>query len=67
MTAEQKLAMIRDMCRHPGSFGWSGRDMARAITRILDEDEPVPYVLSDEDEPIRYALVHDAVYEEIEE
>lgn len=67
MTADQKLQMIRDMCRHPGVFGWTGSDMARAINRILDDSEPIPYSLSDLDRPIPYELAHDAVYEEIEE
>lgn len=62
LTAEQKLAQIGDLCRHPGSFHWTGREMADAILRLL---EPIPYELSDEDKPIPYELAHDAVYEEL--
>jgi hypothetical protein len=66
VTAEEKLAMIRDMCQHPGSYHWSGQEMAAAITRVINGEKPIPYRLSDADEPIPYTLVHDAVYEEIE-
>lgn len=58
----EKLASIRDLCRHPGSFHWNGRQMADAITRIIDSGAEV-----DADAPIPYELAHDAVYEEIED
>lgn len=63
MNAEEKLKMIRDVCRHPGSFHWSGREMADLIAGIVDDADPIPYRLSDADEPIRYELIHDAIYE----
>lgn len=64
MTTDEKLRMIRDICNHPGAFHWSGQEMARTITKVLD-DQPIPYRLSDLDEPIHYELAHDAVAEEI--
>jgi len=54
MSDAEKLSMIRAMCQHPGSFHWTGQDMARAITRIIDQ--PIPYRLSVVDEPIPYTL-----------
>ena len=67
LTADQKLSKINDLCRHPGSFHWSGRQMADAIMRVIaDKNQPIPYDLSDEDRPIPYELAHDAVYEEID-
>lgn len=68
MNADDKLTMIGDICRHPGAFHWSGRQMAKAIERVIREEEPIPYSLSDLDKPINYELVqtvHDAVYEEV--
>lgn len=65
MNADEKLTMIADLCRHPGSFHWTGRQMANAINRVL-EDTPIEYSLSELDMPIPYELVqtvHDAVYE----
>ena len=70
MTADEKLAMIADMCSHPGAFHWSGRQMADAIRKIINEDEPISYTLSDLDHPIPYSIVefvHDAVSEEVED
>lgn len=67
MNAEQKLVMIGDLCRHPGAFHWSGRQMADAIRRILARDEPIGFDLSDLDRPIPYELVHDAVSEEVDD
>lgn len=63
MDAETKLSMIRDMCRHPGTHHWSGRDVADAITKILD-DNPIAYRLADLDHPIPYELVHDYCHQE---
>lgn len=65
LTNEQKLTAIANLCRHPGSFHWSGRQMATAIQNVLDDGEPIPYTLSDVDKPIPYELAHDAVYEEL--
>ncbi len=64
MTDAEKIATISEMCSHPGLFGWSGKDLARSIRRVLDGHEPVPYLLSESDAPIDYELVHDAVYED---
>lgn len=61
MDAETKLAMIRDMCRHPVVCRWSGQDVADAITRLINE-EPIHYELSELDHPVPYELVADAVY-----
>lgn len=67
MNADQKLAKIRDICRHPGAFHWTGQQMAKTILNVMDSDEPIPYSLSDLDHPIPYELSHDAVYEEVQE
>lgn len=67
MNANEKLDMIRDMCSHPGAFHWSGRQMADAIRKVINEDEPIAYALSDLDHPVPYELVHDAVSEEVED
>lgn len=66
MTTEEKLRLIRDMCDHPGSYHWKGRDLARVIRRVIDTDEPIPFTLSDIDQPIQFELVHDAVYEGVD-
>jgi hypothetical protein len=34
----EKLARIRAVIDHPGTFHWAGHDVARAIRRILEED-----------------------------
>ena len=65
LTADQKLAQIGDMCRHPGAFHWTGLQMASAILRLIRDNEPIPYDLSECDKPIPYELAHDAVYEEL--
>lgn len=65
LTDAQKLTMIADICRHPGAFHWNGRQIAWAIQRVLECEEPIPYELSDLDKPIPYELAHDAVYEEL--
>lgn len=62
VTDAQKLQKIRSMCYHPGAFHWTGQQMANAITRVIDEDKPIDYVLSEEDEPVPYYLAHDAVF-----
>lgn len=67
MTDAQKIAMIRDICNHPGSFHWTGLDVANAIKRVIDDEKPIDFTLSQIDMPIPYELVHDAVAEEIEE
>lgn len=67
LTDTEKLTMIRNLCDHPGAFHWSGRDMAKAIRNVLDDNQPIDYRLSDVDEPIRYELIHDAVAEEVED
>lgn len=67
MDAETKLAMIRDICRHPGSWAWTGRQMAEAINRVITGNQPIPYTLSELDHPIPYEVVHDAVYEEMDD
>lgn len=68
LSNDQKLSKIRDICNHPGSFHWSGKQMATAIRNVIDDDaEPIPYTLSDLDHPIPYEIVHDAVYDEIAE
>lgn len=67
MNADTKIAMIHDMCRHPGAHHWKHEDLARAILRIIDNDEPISFSLSDLDHPIPYELVHDAVAEEQED
>ena len=66
MSDADKLNKIADLCRHPGSYHWTGRQMGDLITRIINDDAPIPYSLSDLDHPIPYELAHDAVYEEIE-
>lgn len=63
----EKLTKIGDICRHPGAFHWTGRQMANAISRVIDGEEPIPYLLPDDDMPIPYELAHDAVYEEVED
>lgn len=67
MTADEKLRMIREICKHPGAFHWSGREMANTISRVIDENAPIPFTLSEIDEPIHYELAHDAVAEEFED
>ena len=66
MTDADRIAMIRNICHHPGSFHWSGRQMADAIMKVLDQDKPIPYALSDLDHPVPYELAHDAVFEELD-
>jgi hypothetical protein len=34
----EKLARIRAVIDHPGTFHWAGQDVARAICRILEGD-----------------------------
>jgi hypothetical protein len=34
----EKLARIRAVIDHPGTFHWAGQDVARAIRRILEGD-----------------------------
>jgi hypothetical protein len=36
--------------------------MANAIINIINDNDPIDYLLSDNDEPIRYELAHDAVF-----
>lgn len=70
MTDTEKLTMIRNICDHPGSFHWTGAEMAKAIKNVLQDDRPIDYWLSDADEPIGYELIdliHDAVAEEVED
>ena len=62
MTDAQKLVKIRDMCNHPGSFHWTGFQMAAAIIKIINDNQPIDYTLSDIDEPLHYELAHDAVF-----
>lgn len=62
LTDKQKLQKISEICNHPGAFHWQGRDMARVITSVINDDKPIPYLLSEADEPIHYELTHDAVY-----
>lgn len=62
MTDAQKLTKIRDMCRHPGAFHWTGLQMATAIINVINDEQPIDYVLSETDEPIKYELAHDAVF-----
>lgn len=67
LSPEDKLARIGDMCRHPGAFHWTGRQMANAIRKVIDDELPICFELSELDHPIPYELVHDAVSEELEE
>lgn len=67
MNVNDKLEMIRDICRHPGSFHWTGRQMAKAISNVIEDEEPIAFILSDIDRPIPFEVVHDAVYEGIDE
>ena len=67
MTADEKLALIKSLCRHPGLFDWSGQEIAAKVLSVIDsEDTPILYRLSDEDQPIPYELVADAVHVEDE-
>jgi hypothetical protein len=34
----EKLARVRAVIDHPGTFHWAGQDVARAICRILEGD-----------------------------
>jgi hypothetical protein len=34
----EKLARIRAVIDHPGTFHWAGQDVARVIRRILEGD-----------------------------
>ena len=67
LNAEQKLALIADMCQHPGAYHWPDMKLAQAISRVVSDEPPIPYRLSEMDEPINYELAHDAVYEEVED
>lgn len=62
LTAEQKLAQIAEMCRHPGAHHWPDEKLAAAISRLIN-NEPLGYP---DDVPIPYELAHDAVYEELD-